>query len=107
MGKERRKTFIRTWRLHRRLSLETVADAAGTTAASLSRIERGIVPYNQDLIESLALIYGCDPAELIARDPSQPARIWSLWERASDDEKARIATVAEAMLNYRPAGEEK
>lgn len=71
------RTFIRAWRDHRQLSLERLSarleDLApgleGTTAASLSRIERAIQPYNQPLLEALAIALDCAVADLISRPP--------------------------------------
>jgi transcriptional regulator with XRE-family HTH domain len=49
-----RLTFIRQWRKHRGYNLEQLAEMVGITHASLSRIERGLQPYGQALLEALA-----------------------------------------------------
>ncbi len=65
---------------------------------NLSKIERGLLPYNQELLERLADALMTDPASLIMRDPTQTGAIWSLWDRASTGEKKQIESVVEALL---------
>jgi transcriptional regulator with XRE-family HTH domain len=48
------------------------------THATLSRIERGLIPYDQTLLEILAEIYGTEPASLIMRDPSNTSAPWTI-----------------------------
>jgi transcriptional regulator with XRE-family HTH domain len=59
------------------------------THATLSRIERGLIPYNQTLLEILAEIYGTEPASLIMRDPTNATAPWTLADqiRKLDDTK--------------------
>lgn len=64
----------------------------------LGRIERGDQPYNQDLLEALADLYGCTVADLLIRDPSDPKAIWSIWDQAKPGEKRLISAAAEAIL---------
>lgn len=105
MSGNRQHTFLRAWRKHSGLSLQAVAEKLGMEDhTSLSRVERGIYPYSQDLLENLALIYGCDPAELLASDPERPSNIHSLWDRATVEERQRIYRVAEALIEERDAG---
>lgn len=47
-------------------------ERVGIDQATLGRIERGIIPYNQDFIERAALAYGCDPEDLLSIDPLKP-----------------------------------
>ena len=65
---------IRGWREAKGLTLQRLADrledlAVGITAASLSRIERSIQPYNQHQLEGIALALNCEPADLVMRAP--------------------------------------
>lgn len=97
--------FLRKWREHCRLTLAEVdlrmealaVDArTGTTHGNLSRIERGEVPYNQVLLESLAKIYETDPASLIVRDPSQPDPIWTVLDRIPASQREQLSDVMRA-----------
>lgn len=72
--------FIRSWRKHKDFTLERLASRVGTTHATLSRIERGKIPYSQPLLEALADALETTPASLIMRDPLAPKSIWDIWE---------------------------
>lgn len=80
------------------MTLERLAERLETSAASLSRIEKGEQPYTQDYLEALAEALSTDPASLIMRDPTQPEGIWSLWEHAKPGEKRQIEAVVRAIL---------
>lgn len=64
------KHFIKKWRKHRGFTLEALAAVIGSTHATLSRIERGKLPYNEDILEKLAWRLKCTPADLLGRDPA-------------------------------------
>lgn len=98
----RRRTFrvtkIRQWREHRGLTLEQLADRIGTTHASLSRIERGLQPYTQPMLEAIAEALQTDPASLIMRDPTDPEGIWSVWDQAKAGERRMIVDIAKTVV---------
>lgn len=94
-----RPTFVRQWRQYRGLTLEQLAEKIGTTHATLSRVERGKLPYNQELLEHLAEALATDVASLISRDPSQKDAIWALWDRAEPGERRQIEALAETILS--------
>lgn len=96
--------FLREWRKQRDLTLEQVAERVellsqarciddpalrpiSMTHATLSRIERGKIPYNQHLLELLAEIYQADAASLIMRDPTETELIYSIWDALSVPER--------------------
>lgn len=79
-------------------TLEQVAEQIGITQPQLGRIERGDQPYNQDLLEALADLYGCDVPDLLMRDPTRPDNIWSIWDHAKPGEKRLIEAAAEAIV---------
>lgn len=102
MVEGRRKTYLREWREYSGLSLAAAAAEAGTiNHTTLSRIERGLVPYNQDLLERLSTVYGCEPAELLMQDPTEDANVVRLWERADEGQRKAIAAVAETIVGFR------
>jgi transcriptional regulator with XRE-family HTH domain len=106
MAKKRlRPTFLRSWRQHRQRTLVQVAEQLHMTHSQLSRIERGLQPYNQELLEKLAELYRCDVVDLLIRDPSQPESIWSIWDRAHPGERRQITDVAEALIGRRTGTE--
>ena len=96
----RRKTYLREWRrVKPGRTLEIVAEQLHMSQPQLGRIERGESPYNQDLLEALADLYGCSVADLLMRDPSNPDAMWTLWEQAKPGERAQIVKVASALID--------
>nr|WP_281436129.1 helix-turn-helix transcriptional regulator [Methylobacterium organophilum] len=97
--RERRPNYLRAWRKRLRMTLEAVGDEVGMTGPNLGRIEKGEVPYSQDLLEQLADIYGCEVADLLIRDPSDPEGMWSLWDQAKPEQRRVITSMARGLLN--------
>lgn len=105
--------FLRQWRDFRGLSLEAVAEkimllsaerasdgdgkARTMTHATLSRIERGKLPYNQHLLELLADIYGTDVASLLVRNPADLEAIWSIWDQLRPVEQTQLVEMAKVI----------
>ncbi|MDF9791422.1 transcriptional regulator with XRE-family HTH domain [Methylorubrum extorquens] len=99
----RRPNFLRQWRKFRGLTLATVGDEVGMDGTNLGRIEKGEVPYSQDLLEALADLYGCEISDLLIRDPSDTQGIWSIWEQAQPAQRDQIVRVAKALVADAPA----
>lgn len=93
-----RLTFIRQWRESAPLTLERLADRIGSTHATLSRIERGLLPYSQPMLEALANALNTDPASLLIRDPRDPEGIWSIWDKAAPGERRMIVDLAKTVV---------
>ena len=110
--------YLRQWRRVSGLTLEQAADRierasevradAGPstrpismTHATLSRIERGRLPYNQALLEILAQVYRTDRASLIIRDPSDPEGLWTIWEQLRPAERVQAVEVLKALHRTR------
>lgn len=93
-----RLTFIRQWREVAGLTLERLADRIGSTHATLSRVERGLLPYSQPMLEALADALNTDPASLLIRDPRDPEGIWSIWEKAAPGERRMIVDLARTVV---------
>lgn len=64
-----RPTYLRQWRDSVGKTLEEVAPKMGIKHSQLSRVERGIQPYNQRILETAALEYGCTIVDLLERNP--------------------------------------
>ncbi|MBV9220648.1 MAG: helix-turn-helix transcriptional regulator [Methylobacteriaceae bacterium] len=97
-SRPRQHIFLREWRQHRGYTLEQLAGMIGTTHATLSRIERGQLPYNQGFLERAAEMLMCEPADLLVRNPEDPDGIWSIWERAKPGERRQIVEIAKTLL---------
>lgn len=104
---ERKATYIRAWRDARGFTLDDMVGRMAElgvpiTAASLSRIERGIQPYSQDILEAIAAALDRKPADLLENDPTVPdAEIIDIMDALDDREKAQAAAVIKAMFEKR------
>lgn len=47
----------------------------GLTHGQLSKIERGLHPYSQNVLEVAALEYGCTVVDILSRPPSDADRM--------------------------------
>lgn len=83
------------------MTLERAGEAVGMSHAQLGRIERGLQPYNQELLEALADLYGTEPASLIMRDPTREDAMWSLWDQAKEGQRQEIEKYAEFVVKSR------
>lgn len=93
-----RPTFIRQWREMKGLSLDALASRVPMDKGNLSKVERGRLPYNQEMLERLADALGTEPASLLMRDPSDPEGIWTLMDRAQPGVKRQIVEVAATLV---------
>ena len=91
----RQSTFLRNWRKFKKLSQEAAAESLEIKQGTLSKIERGQLPYNQDFLEKAALVYGCDASDLLAVDPLAPREtdVVKLFRRATPEVKRIVETI--------------
>jgi transcriptional regulator with XRE-family HTH domain len=99
-----RRNFIREWRQSKHMSLEQLAARVPMDKGNLSKVERSLLPYNQEMLERLAEALGTEPASLLMRDPTAPEAIWSIWERANPGQRRQIESVAETLLRTGTGG---
>jgi transcriptional regulator with XRE-family HTH domain len=103
----RKRTYIRAWREKRGHTQDDMIgrlEAIGTklTAASLSRIERGIQPYSQDVLEAIAEALNVTAADLIENNPDVPeAEIVDLVRRLDERDRRQAESVLKAMFGER------
>lgn len=83
----RQRWYLREWRKHRGLTIEKLAEIVNRSKGYLSHIERGEKRYNQDLLEELSHALGCEPADLLGRDPDDGATVWQIWEAIPEARK--------------------
>lgn len=88
-----RPTFIRQWRKHRGLTLEQLADRVTMYPSHLSMLERGQRAYTQDTLEKIADALSTDAASLLMRNPEDQEAIWSLWDQAKPGERQMISEI--------------
>jgi transcriptional regulator with XRE-family HTH domain len=98
---KRQPHFLRQWRNFRKLSQDTAADRVEVDRSTLAKIELGQVPYNQDILERLALAYGCDVTDLLTVDPLKPdppRLVYDRLRQASPALRDRALAVLDALL---------
>lgn len=64
---------------------------------NLGKVERGKVPYTQTLLELLAVELRCDAPDLIIRDPTDPAGLWSIWETLEPVQQRQVVEIAKTL----------
>jgi len=92
-----RRTFIRNWREYRNLTQERLADRIGRSVGLISLIEAGKSPYTQETLEALAGALGCEPVDLLIRNPPDPEGIWTIWDTLETPEKRQAVEVIKAI----------
>lgn len=94
-----RPSYIRQWREHRGLSLRGLADRLEEepggdlliSHASLGRIERGLQPYSQPILEALAQALDCSVTDLISVDPTKEGDVVDLLRHLPEDKREQAA----------------
>jgi transcriptional regulator with XRE-family HTH domain len=91
-----RRTFIREWRQHRGLTLEALANRLEMTASHLSMLERGQRGYTQETLERLADAMQTTAASLLMRLPGED-EMWSLWDQAKPGVRQQLTEIAKTL----------
>ncbi|MEM1088246.1 MAG: helix-turn-helix transcriptional regulator [Pseudomonadota bacterium] len=99
---------IRKWRKHRGLTLNELADRMEIepgvrliSDVSLGRIERGIQPYSQPVLEALAEALQVTTAQLLSDDPLKDGDVIDITRMlasASDDDRKRLLAIVKAAV---------
>lgn len=100
-----KRIYLKEWRKKAGLTqAEVVArleihddDKLPRTGASLSRLENGTQPYSERVLLALADIYGCEPWELIGRNPGKEGQVIDLLRHLSDREQEKVRAYIEGM----------
>lgn len=108
-----RQTFFRQWRDHVGLTQEAAAerlalllDRPNFDRSLLSKIETAKSPYTQRILEAAAEAYGCEPEDILIRDPSKKDAIWSIHDnlkKATPEQVEHIEITLEAFRARRKA----
>ncbi len=64
-------TYIRAWRKERGMTMVDLAERSEVDQGQLSKLERGLLPYNQQNLERIAKVLGVTPAILIEINPGK------------------------------------
>lgn len=92
-------TFMRAWREAVPLTLEAMADQLGyEDHTTLSKVERGLVPYGQEVLEGYARVLGCTVVDLLTRPPGEAEELLSIWSRLDSRGRNIVVGAAKAAL---------
>lgn len=93
-AKQRRRIFLKEWRIHRGLTQEQLAERVGMAVSNISQLEQSRQGYSQEGLEALADALRCDPGQILNVDPTRGDGIWSIWENAAPGERQQIVEIA-------------
>jgi transcriptional regulator with XRE-family HTH domain len=96
-------TFIRQHREAKGMSLDDLAAKVPMDKGNLSKVERGILQYNQEMIEAIADALDTEVAVLLTRGPNEPTPIWTTLRRANPEVRRQIERIAETLLEDKRA----
>lgn len=96
-----RKHYMQEWRKFRGLTQEQAAARLDMTQATLSRIEKLLIPYSQSLLEGAAVAYNCDPSDILNVNPLMEGDVIDLTQilrEATPEVRAEILGYAKGRL---------
>lgn len=85
----RQPLHLRAWRKHRNLTQEQLAERSGISQGMISQLEKNATDYSGETLAALADALGCEPPDLIVRDPTDPEAPWSIWDTLEKPDKTR------------------
>lgn len=104
-NRELGKHYIREWRLHRKLSLRKLADRMEvepgiplTSHANIDRIEKGVQPYSQEILEALAVALEVTVLDLLSVDPTKNGEIVDLLNALKPEDRERAVRMLKSLL---------
>lgn len=99
----RKPTYIREWRQKRGHTLAAMIGrlevlGVNITEASLSRIERGVQPYSQDILEALAQALDVEEWQLLRDHPEKEGQVVDFMVHLDEKERKQAIAVLQAMF---------
>lgn len=89
----RAPSFMQAWRTAARpkITQEAMAEKLGySDHTTISKIENGHVPYNQEILEGYARVLKCTVVDLLTRSPGDAEHILGIWARLSPKDRKRL-----------------
>lgn len=102
-ARQRQRHFIREWRKFRGLTQDQVAARIEKSRENYSKIERGLVPYSQDVLEPLADALSCDPGDLLNRDPFKEGEVVDLLRLIREKDQAVVRAILAGLPSVKRA----
>nr|WP_321482697.1 helix-turn-helix transcriptional regulator [uncultured Cohaesibacter sp.] len=91
---ELQRWYLREWRKHRGLTQEQLAEAIESTKQTVSRMESGMLPYNQPFLEACADVLKCQPAELLIGAPIQDETLQTIVNSLKSKSPSELSKIA-------------
>ena len=105
MAKKTKKTwrpnFIESWRRHRGLTQEQLAEKIGRSTATVSQLENSNTPYGQGTLEKIAEALNCTHVDLLTRRPDEGEDILALWNAATPEDRQKILNITKTIIGSR------
>jgi len=81
---------LRAWRQFRHMTLEEVADAVGSTKATIQQLEVGRITLSHKWLLKIAPVLGTTPGMLLDHDPNDlPTAVLETWASIPSDDKPK------------------
>lgn len=96
--------YLRAWREYRGKSLDEVAEAIGATVGGIAKVERGENAYTQAMLEAIAHVLNCEPADLLAGPPQKAPNFLLLWEQIPANRRPMALEVLKPFASPQVAG---
>lgn len=96
--------YFKEWRKHIGLTQEQLAERVGLTASSISQLESGKQGFTDSTLEALAWALGCEPHDLLGRNPLKEGKVIDLVEmfrKMTDDERDAAMKAIEFSLSLK------
>ena len=85
------------------MTQEQAAESLEIDQSTLSRLERGVLPYDRDILEKMTIVYRChEPADLLTINPLEPNPahvVFSQLRTVSNDKAKQAAAILKALLD--------
>lgn len=92
--------YLKAWRDRRRMTLEELAEAIGTSASVIGYLESGERGLSAKWLRRLAPALKTTPGHLLDHDPSAlPTDIVEIWLDASPEQRTQLVKMAKVIVN--------
>tara|TARA_R110002110_G_scaffold37601_6_gene124058 strand:+ start:2271 stop:2609 length:339 start_codon:yes stop_codon:yes gene_type:complete len=99
------RTYFREWREWKGWTQQELADRLETTAATVSRIEKGGRDWSKGYLESFAYVIGCpEPTDPIRRPPGASVTLDDMLKDATPEVRRQAISVVEALIKSGTSG---
>lgn len=98
---QKQRIYLKEWRTFRNLTQARLADRAGVSQGLISQLENNHTDFTGEVLANLAEALGCEPADLLIRNPLIRDAVWSITDnlkKATVEQKEQVERVVEALL---------